>query len=429
VAEQQASIMTRTPSAGGVTTPFADTEDVAAWITDLLPQGTHVFSTTRSTSSISADHGSVNVLDAGSLDKSVLLDSGYGARYVPTGHLVFGRGGDLYAASFDAKTLTISGLATRVIDNVAMQSLVSGHLQIAFSTNGLLAYVGGGDTSIGTFQWLDRQGNFETIPIEPGAYNYFDLSPDDRRLAVQVADVRSYVWIYDFDTGTGRKLPVGAPVGIPSWSPDGDQVLLLSRFDGVFGVSVVDGDAGFTPLGTGFPSFWSSTGSILHSKRAGIFSLSDSSGELEMVVDDEGAGVAEASPDGRWIAYTSTVTGRLEVRIGSLPKGAVNRQVSTDGGIEPVWCRGCDELFYRNGNRWYTSKIGLEPELSIGAPQLVFEVPGFVDTVGRSYDISRDGQRLLVLRSVNEPTRTKLHLVHNWFAELERLVPRETGAN
>jgi hypothetical protein len=129
------------------------------------------------------------------------------------------------------------------------------------------------------------------------------------------------------------------------------------------------------------------------------------------------------------MAYTSTVTGRPEVRISSLPKGAVNRQVSTDGGIEPVWCRGCDELFFRSGNRWYTSKIRLEPELSIGAPQLVFEVPGFVDTVGRSYDISRDGQRLLVLRSVNEPTRTKLHLVHNWFAELKGLVPPETDAN
>ncbi len=438
VAGRQGRTMMRTSSGGGAEVSLLDEGFPRnSWITDVLPQGTHVILTTRSSTSVSADRGSVTLLDLATLDLRVLFDSGYGARYLPTGHLVFGRGGDLYAIPFDVETLRVSGTPTRVVGSVTMQSSVSGHHQSAFSANGLLAYAGGGDTAVAAFQWLDRDGNLETIPIEPGTYNFFDLSPDDRRLAVHVADVNDYVRIYDFATGIERKLPVGARAGWPMWSPNGEQVLISMQNGRVLGLSDVDGGAGFTERATGLDrnrfeigaSFWMSTGPVLVTQGAGIFSLPEGSVELEMVVEDEGAWGAEASPDGRWIAYTSHVTGRSEVRISSFPGGNVNRQVSTDGGIEPVWCRACEELFFRSGNRWYASKIRLEPELSIGAPQLAFDVPGFVDTFGRSYDVSRDGQRLLVLRRVNEPTRTKLHLVQNWFAELERLVPSELVKN
>ena len=235
--------------------------------------------------------------------------------------------------------------------------------------------------------------------------------------------------IYDFETGIGHKLPIGEAAGRPIWSPDGNRIIFAMQNRRAFGISDVEAGAGFTErshfVARAVPSFWSNTGLVLFNQLGGIFSLSEGSDEPENVVSAGGAWGAEASRDGRWIAYASSVTGRSEIRISSLPKGTVNRQVSTDGGFEPVWCRGCDELFYRNGNRWYASKIRFEPELSIGIPRLVFDVPGFVDTSGRSYDITRDGQRLLVLVRVNEPTRTKLHLVQNWFAELERIVPRK----
>ena len=39
------------------------------------------------------------------------------------------------------------------------------------------------------------------------------------------------------------------------------------------------------------------------------------------------------------------------------------------------------------------------------------------------YDVSADGQRLLVVKSTREPVRTKLHVIQNWFTELNRLVP------
>ncbi len=97
-------------------------------------------------------------------------------------------------------------------------------------------------------------------------------------------------------------------------------------------------------------------------------------------------------------------------------------QISVDGGIEPVWCDECDELFYRQGNRWMSSAVTFEPVFTWEPPRLVFETE-FVDTFGRSYDVSPDGRQLLVAKRTWEPTRTKLHVIHNWFEELKRLVP------
>ncbi len=128
------------------------------------------------------------------------------------------------------------------------------------------------------------------------------------------------------------------------------------------------------------------------------------------------------SPDGHWVAYASDETGRYEVFLRSFPAGEMVRQVSVDGGIEPVWCWECGELFYRRGSQWFSTRVSLQPELSWEPPCLAFETD-FIDTVGRSYDVSPDGQRLLVVKRTHEPTRTKIYLVHNWFEELKRLVP------
>lgn len=172
-------------------------------------------------------------------------------------------------------------------------------------------------------------------------------------------------------------------------------------------------------------SFWSKRGvQLFNVWDRGIKSVSVETRVVEDVVEEGQAWGAETSPDSRWIAYCSNATGKTEIRVRSFPDGTVDRQVSQDGGLEPVWCRDCDELFYRKGNRWYSIPIDLEAEFpAVGPPQLVFEAPGFVDTAGRSYDVSHDGQRLLIMRSVNPTDRTKLYLVHNWFTELEELAP------
>jgi hypothetical protein len=89
-----------------------------------------------------------------------------------------------------------------------------------------------------------------------------------------------------------------------------------------------------------------------------------------------------------------------------------------DGGLEPVWCT-CGELFFRKGNQWLSSTVRTEPTLTWDPPRPVF-LTDFVDTPGRSYDVSPDGKRLLVVKRAEPDIRSRVHLLVNWPAQLPR---------
>ena len=57
------------------------------------------------------------------------------------------------------------------------------------------------------------------------------------------------------------------------------------------------------------------------------------------------------SPDGKWLAYRSNESGRMEVYVASFPGAAVRRQVSIDGGDQPQWAPDGRQLFYLDGSR------------------------------------------------------------------------------
>jgi len=115
------------------------------------------------------------------------------------------------------------------------------------------------------------------------------------------------------------------------------------------------------------------------------------------------------SPDGKWLAYISHATGEFEAHVRSFPDGNVDRQVSDGGAIEVVWCPS-GELIYRTGDRWMSVPIRTEPALDWDAPQLAFETD-FVDTLGRSFDVSSDGQRLYVVKNPTPPDGSRVRLV------------------
>ena len=124
---------------------------------------------------------------------------------------------------------------------------------------------------------------------------------------------------------------------------------------------------------------------------------------------------------GRWLLHNSTqTTGTEEVFIRSYPEGKVVKQVSIGGGIEPRW-NPSGELFYRNGHRWFSTHVSIGPEPHWDPPRLVFDTE-FIDTPGMSYDVSRDGQRLLVVKRAQPVSQSKINLIVNWF---EALLPRQ----
>jgi hypothetical protein len=172
-----------------------------------------------------------------------------------------------------------------------------------------------------------------------------------------------------------------------------------------------------------YPTSWSADGRTLglfllgRQFDIGLFTLG---GTLERWSKERtNTELPEFSPDGRWVAYSSNEVGQSEIFVRSYPDGHTIRQISADGGLEPVWCP-CGELFYRNGNRWMSVKIRTQPDLQWDPPQLAFQTDDFIDTMGRSYDVSPDGKRLLVVKRAEEDVRNRIALVSNWTEALTK---------
>jgi len=282
---------------------------------------------------------------------------------------------------------------------------------------------------------VDRQGKTELLPVPERVYGVFDLSPNDQQLVVQVADVNDYIWIYDLERGEGRRLVGTGPNAWPVWSPNGDRIAFLAR--GVERGSIVErrfDTQGERELMAGdysllLPGDWSPDGSVLsvsdYSRGALGFVSTGQKPEVEWLEPPRGVKYVFTafSPDGRWVAYSSDETGQSEIWIRSFPDGEQVHQISTEGGIEPVWI-GSGELFYHSGHRWMVVRVSTNPRLQWEPPQLAFETE-YVDTPGRSYDVSSDGRYLYVVKSAHPPDPTRLYVVQNWFEELKRLVPTD----
>ena len=99
--------------------------------------------------------------------------------------------------------------------------------------------------------------------------------------------------------------------------------------------------------------------------------------------------------------------------------------MSTDGGIQPLWARNERELFYLNGEALIAVSIETDPSFTVGNPAVVFEGQYYGSQGGRSYDVSPDGERFLLIKQAQDASaRPQIVVVQNWFEELNRLAPQ-----
>jgi serine/threonine-protein kinase len=144
---------------------------------------------------------------------------------------------------------------------------------------------------------------------------------------------------------------------------------------------------------------------------------------------------AEVSPDGRWLAYQSDESGRAEVYVRPFPDVNAGRwQISTEGGTRPMWARNGRELFYLVAptqagvliDKLVAVPVQLGTTFSAGTPHTVLTGPYVAAGDSRSYDVTPDGQRFLMLKDVprvDDAAPRQLVVVQNWGAELSRLAP------
>ena len=375
----------------------------------------------------------------------LLVPGAGGGRYA-AGHLLFARPGMLLAAPFDLEQLAITGPEAVVLDGVRTETEgVSPQPQAVLSREGTLVYAAGlapGNTMRPV--WVDRRHNVQPLPMPSRAYRSMSVSPDGRFLAIIIADSAPDLWVQDLERGTLTRRTSGAEPGTVNWTPDGERIVFGSRRDGrrkAFWVSR-DGSSGPEPFQTddGQPA----VGSLSPDGQVvATFRRDPTTGMDLWVLPFKRTHAVEAflrtrfneigpafSPDGRWLAYVSDESGQYEVYVRPYPARAGKWQLSVGGGEEPTWSRGGKELFYRNGRKWMTAPVTLHPEFSSATPTLLFE-GDYVNVGGRSYDVTADGQRFLVLEPAEpEMARvTHLNVVLNWDEQLKlRRGPAEPPA-
>jgi hypothetical protein len=254
-------------------------------------------------------------------------------------------------------------------------------------------------------------------------YGQVDLSPDDRRIAIHMADVQDYLWIWDLARHEGQRVTSPEAEGLPRWSSDGRRLVgtLMARPR----VVIHDvSEAGQVGTGTVVPD--SGYAGTL-SPNGDVVAVAISQGPFRTAYTTLRPGaptpppfsgnLPSFSPDGKWVAYTRAERGHPEVFVRSFSGDRDIGQVSHGGGIEPRW-KPSGMLYFRNGHRWYETNVTTNPEPRWDPPREIFDVE-FIDTQGVSYDVTHDGQRLLVVKSDRPMQTSRIELITNWAKLLE----------
>ena len=363
-------------------------------------------------------------------ERRVLVRGSASARFVGEGRLVYARGGTLFAVPFDPLRLLVSGSAVELVDGVAENS--DGVPEYSFSTTGDLVYVPGpagfDARSRRTFAWVDRKGAIEPIAAPPALYSTPSLSFDGQRIAFHIEATKNDVWTYDFARATTTRMTYGRHL-FPIWTPDGKRLTFASGGAGSANLfwGHADGSGAEERLTTSnneqWPESWSPDGRTLaFDERDPIsgfdiwtVSLDGDRKPRPFLKTPYNEFRPRFSPDGRWLAYQSNETGRLEVYVRPFPGPGAKTKVSTDGGGVPKWGPDGRELFYRNPQGVFVVPIAPGSSFAVGVPQKLFQWPftGNMNTSG--FEVAPDGRRLLMMREDPTPAPRQINVILDWF--------------
>jgi len=447
----------RVPASGGdvttLTTLDAGRGERGHWWPEFLPGGQAVLFTILPSGG-GLDSAEVALLDLQTGTQSVLVKGGHHAQYLASGHLVYGAGRTLRAVPFDLARRAVSGSPVPVVESVL--STAEGAVEAAVAANGTLVYVPGGGGLIRGVErrlvWVDREGREEPVPGAPvRSYLYPRLSPDGSQVAVDIRDQAQDIWVWAFQRQTLSRLTFDPALdAFPNWTPDGRRLIWSSRRAGPYNLyaQAADGTGSVERL-TEHP-LEQRASSVTPDGRQVLF-YEDAPGTLEqdlaalpltgdrhptritqtMFAERNG----EASPDGRWLAFESNESGQPQIYVRPWPTADAGRwQVSTGGGVQPLWARNGRELFYLAPDG---SLIGVPVEtasrgtsFASGTPTKLVAGEGYSHAIGtanlgRTYDVSLDGRRFLMIKegSGDDAQPRNLVVVQHWTEELKRLVP------
>ncbi|HEY0592742.1 MAG TPA: protein kinase, partial [Thermoanaerobaculia bacterium] len=328
-------------------------------------------------------------------------------------HLWFIRDASLWRQPFDAKARAVRGEPERVADQIIYrEAWAMGPASVSLDES-TIAFARPAATPV-TVRWFDRKGepagDLATLEKAESAR----LSPDGRLLATDRDDDRHGapdIWVHDLARGVDTRLTTsrGADED-PLWTPDGRSIVFGSDLYGMYEPWIVPADGSSEPKrlfaqfgGDTFVRSIAPDGNALlmevfstkTSNDLWVSTLAEPRAPRPFVVTDAYEAEPRFSPDGRWVLYMSSVSGKGEIYVRSFPAGDRLLQLSTGGASVPRWSPTGREVFYVASDKMMS--VSLTPRgdaLEAGVPRVLFPIPENV--AGDSYELAADGERFLI---------------------------------
>jgi eukaryotic-like serine/threonine-protein kinase len=433
--------LSRVPSTGGPVTVVSHPDSGSGIrehdYPDVLP-GSRLALVMLWKGSIASNH--IGVIDLANGAVTDLTEGSYPRFFAPDFLAIGVSDGRVLVARFDPRQGRLKGTPVPMLQD-AQEEPTNGTVQFAVSETGTIMYQQRSGSG-GGIVWVDRNG--KATPVDTsmkGIGGSLALSPDGTQIVLtRVEGGETQVWVKQLPNGALTRLSFDvANADRPVWTPDGKGVAFLAtrnerrtpwvrRADGsdsihaaVPGGTRVD-EIAFDPLGR--YTVLRTEGAGLGSRRILLVENGVDTIPRVLLQSRYDQFAMTVSPDGHWLAYVSDESGFSEVYVRPFPNvDSARFAVSVGGGMEPVWRRDGAELFFRNRRgEMFAVPVTTGRSFTHGTPRLLFSVSGLaLQEYFRSYDVSPDGKRFLMLTSGGVDTR-ELNVVFNWRAEVNRML-------
>jgi Tol biopolymer transport system component/tRNA A-37 threonylcarbamoyl transferase component Bud32 len=421
-----------------ITTPDPDVPDYSHRWPEFLPDGEHfLFVAWTNDLKAQAEHAGVFLAALSAPDQAVrLLPDPSRVLYAHPGYLQVIRDGNLIAIPFDAGSRRVTGEGS-VIASGVLHNRGNGYGAFSTSQEGTLVYAVGESSPPSSLAWYDRQGNPTPADGEPAGYKGLRLSPSGSRAAAVILGESGdgQIWMVDLARNVRTRFSLGSWASeSPAWSGDGSQIIYSSQRTGTLDLALrrSDGAGDATArLMDGkdkvvydwsrdgrYVAYWP-LGSGDGSEDIWVYSMDEDSTE-PLIAGDAIYRDARFSPDGKWVSFVTSDSGRLEAAVmqfrnhtGDL--GGARWQISTNGGEHPRWREDGREMLYVDPEQ-YVMAVSVEAQgdkLSLGVPRKLFRID---DTIV-AFDAVGDQERMLV--AVRDKVESEpIHVILNWPGDL-----------